>query len=64
VVITEDFLNSEIEDLKRESEKARVFLIQADATIRAYQVMIAKLQEQPKEEAPKALATPKKARRR
>jgi hypothetical protein len=44
VVITEAFLNSEIEDIERESEKARVFLIQADATVRAYKVLIGKIQ--------------------
>lgn len=44
MVITEEFLKSEIEDIQRESEKARVFLIQAEATIRAYTVLIGKIQ--------------------
>lgn len=45
MVITQEFLQAEIADIQRESEKARNFLIQADAAISAYKVLIAKLIE-------------------
>ena len=45
MVITQEFLQAEIADLQRESEKAKTFLIQADAAISAYRVLIAKLIE-------------------
>ena len=45
MVITQAFLQAEIADLQRESEKAKTFLIQADAAISAYRVLIAKLIE-------------------
>ena len=45
MVITQEFLQAEIADLQRESEKAKTFLIQADAAIGAYKVLIAKLIE-------------------
>ena len=45
MVITQEFLQAEIADLNREVEKAKTFLIQADAAISAYRVLIAKLIE-------------------
>ena len=43
--ITQEFLQAEIADLNREVDKAKTFLIQADAAISAYRVLIAKLIE-------------------
>ena len=45
MVITQEFLQAEIADINREVEKAKTFLIQADAAISAYRVLIAKLIE-------------------
>jgi hypothetical protein len=45
MVITKEFLVSEIESLEHEAEKARTFLIQAQATIAAYQMLIRKLDD-------------------
>jgi hypothetical protein len=41
--ITKEFLQAEIEDLERESERANTFLIQAQATIAAYRMLINRL---------------------
>jgi hypothetical protein len=41
--ITKEFLQAEIEDLERESERANTFLIQAQATIAAYKMLINRL---------------------
>ena len=43
MVITKEFLQSEISDLEQESQKANAFLIQAQATISAYKMLINKL---------------------
>ena len=45
MVITQEYLQAEIADLQRESGKAKTFLIQADAAIGAYKMLIAKLIE-------------------
>jgi len=41
--ITKEFLEAEILDLQKESEKARVFLIQSEATIAVYQMLVRRL---------------------
>jgi hypothetical protein len=41
--ITKEFLESEIRDLEQEANKAQTFLIQAQATITAYQMLINRL---------------------
>jgi hypothetical protein len=41
--ITKEFLESEICDLEQEMNKAQVFLIQAQATISAYKILINRL---------------------
>ena len=41
--ITKEFLESEIADLETESQKARNFLIQSQATIQAYKMLINRL---------------------
>jgi hypothetical protein len=41
--ITKEFLEAEIADLQTESGKAQTFLIQAQATISAYQMLINRL---------------------
>ena len=41
--ITKEFLEAEIVSLEVEMNKARVFMIQAEATIAAYQMLIGKL---------------------
>ena len=41
--ITKDFLVAEIEDLQREINKANTFMIQAQATISAYTMLIRRL---------------------
>jgi len=41
--ITKEFLVAEIADLQREAGKAEAFLIQAKATISAYQMLINRL---------------------
>jgi hypothetical protein len=43
--ISKEFLLSEISDLEAESQKAQVFLVQAQATISAYKMLIDKLEE-------------------
>lgn len=47
--ITKDFLQSEIDDLEREMTKANTFVVQAQATIAAYKMLINRL-EAPEEE--------------
>ena len=41
--ITKEFLEAEIRDLEQEANKAQTFLIQAQATITAYQMLINRL---------------------
>jgi hypothetical protein len=41
--ITKEFLQAEIEELERESQKAQTFLIQAQATVSAYRMLINRL---------------------
>jgi hypothetical protein len=43
--ITKDFLVAEIQSLEQEAQKAQVFIIQAQATISAYKMLINKLDE-------------------
>jgi hypothetical protein len=43
--ISKEFLLSEIFELENESQKAQTFLIQAQATISAYKMLISKLDE-------------------
>ena len=44
--ITKEFLLSEIGDLEREAQKANNFLLQAQATISAYRMLINRLEAQ------------------
>jgi hypothetical protein len=50
--ITKEFLESEISDLEQEANKAQAFLIQAQATISAYKMLINRLEapEEPQEQ--------------
>lgn len=41
--ITKEFLESEIRDLEQETNKAQTFLIQAQATIAAYKMLLNRL---------------------
>ena len=41
--ITKEFLESEIRELEQEANKAQTFLIRAQATISAYQMLINRL---------------------
>jgi hypothetical protein len=41
--ITKEFLLTEIAELQTESKKAETFLIQAQATIAAYQMLVSRL---------------------
>jgi hypothetical protein len=41
--ITKEFLETEIRDLEIETQKAQTFLIQAQATIQAYKMLINRL---------------------
>jgi hypothetical protein len=43
--ISKEFLLSEIDELEREINKAQVFIIQAQATIALYKMLINKLDE-------------------
>jgi hypothetical protein len=43
--ISKEFLLSEIDELEREINKAQVFIIQAQATIASYKMLINKLDE-------------------
>lgn len=51
--ITKEFLESEIRELEQEANKAQTFLIQAQATISAYQMLINRL-EAPEQETESA----------
>ena len=42
--ITKEFLVAEIADLKAEAEKAQAFLLKAQGTIEAYQMLINRLE--------------------
>jgi hypothetical protein len=42
--ITKEFLESEIRDLETEANKANAFLIQAQATIQAYKMLINRIE--------------------
>ena len=42
--ITKEFLESEIRDLEIEANKANAFLIQAQATISSYRMLIARIE--------------------
>ena len=42
--ITKKFLESEIRDLETEAQKAQTFLIQSQATIQAYKMLINRLE--------------------
>jgi septal ring factor EnvC (AmiA/AmiB activator) len=55
--ITKEFLESEIADLETESQKARNFLIQSQATIQAYKMLINRL-DAPEPEQPDGTDTP------
>ena len=49
--ITKEFLETEIAELQREAGKAQTFLVQAQATITAYQMLINRLdQPEPEQE--------------
>jgi hypothetical protein len=52
--ITKEFLESEIRELEQEANKAQTFLIQAQATLSAYQMLINRL-EAPETEKPNEL---------
>jgi hypothetical protein len=52
--ITKEFLESEIRELEQEANKAQTFLIQAQATISAYQMLINRL-DAPETENPNEL---------
>jgi hypothetical protein len=41
--ITKEFLESEIRDLETESQKAQTFVLQAQATISAYKMLVSRL---------------------
>ncbi len=51
-MITREFLESEIADMEQEVVKAQTFIIQAQATISAYKMLITKLGE---EDAPEEI---------
>lgn len=42
--ITKEFLEAEILDLEREAQKANTFLLQAQATINAYKMLVNRLE--------------------
>jgi len=42
--ITKEFLESEINELETETQKAQIFLTQAQATIQAYKMLINRLE--------------------
>lgn len=51
--ITKEFLEAEIQSLEQESNKANTFLIQAQATIAAYKMLLNRLDvPEPEEERP------------
>jgi hypothetical protein len=41
--ITKEFLETEICDLEREAQKAQTFVLQAQATINAYKMLVSRL---------------------
>jgi hypothetical protein len=41
--ITKEFLESEIRDLESEAQKAQTFVLQAQATIAAYKMLVGRL---------------------
>jgi hypothetical protein len=43
MVITKEFLQCEIEDLEQEIQKANAFVLKAQGTIEAYQMLIRRL---------------------
>ena len=43
--ITKEFLETEIRDLEFEAQKAQTFVIQAQATISAYKMLVSRLDE-------------------
>ena len=43
MVVTKEFLTAEIADLRTEMEKAQAFLLKAQGTIEAYQMLINRL---------------------
>jgi hypothetical protein len=49
-MITQDFLLNEVQQLESELKKAEVFVVQAQAVIAAYKMLLAKFEEP--EEAP------------
>jgi hypothetical protein len=53
--ITKEFLETEIRDLEHEVQKANAFLLQAQATVQAYKMLIGRLEtpepEQPHDDA-------------
>ena len=53
--ITKEFLQAEIQELERESQRAQTFLVQAQATVSAYRMLIKRLDapEQEQEECDK-----------
>ena len=50
MIITKDFLVAEIQSLEQEIDKANVFIIQAQATVAAYRMLINKLEAPEPEE--------------
>jgi hypothetical protein len=55
--ITKEFLESEIRDLETEAQKALTFLIQSQATVQAYKMLINRL-EAPEPEQENGTDTP------
>jgi hypothetical protein len=49
--ITKEFLEAEIADLRREAGKAEAFLLKAQGTIEAYQMLINRLETPEPEQA-------------
>ena len=52
--ITKEFLEAEIAELEKEMQKANTFVIQAQATITAYKMLLNRL-EAPETEKPNAI---------
>lgn len=52
MVITQEFLQAEITELEREMQKAQAFILQAQGTIAAYRMLITKINEPEKQDAP------------
>ena len=55
--INKEFLLSEISDLENESQKAQTFLIQAQATVSSYKMLINRLDQPEPELEPKSSQT-------